>query len=145
MVRARSLSDTPKAAITLRQLIGNRSGLMPQGAMPTADDVMARAIILSGSYMLYERHPSGPPPETYEAIRLASASHAKVDEYAIRAITSGSKAMGEVTVRVSEDGLNTRGRGVSTDVVEASAKAYIDALNRLAVRAGVEKSRTQTV
>lgn len=87
----------------------------------------------------------GPVDAAYEAIRQASASRAKVDEYNIRAITSGSKAMGEVTVRVSEQGLNTRGRGVSTDVVEASAKAYIDALNRLAVRAGVEKSRTQTV
>jgi 2-isopropylmalate synthase len=87
----------------------------------------------------------GPVDAAYEAIRQASSSDAKVDEYSIRAITSGSQAMGEVTVRLSAQGLNTRGRGVSTDVIEASAKAYIDALNRLAVRAGVEKDRLGTV
>lgn len=87
----------------------------------------------------------GPVDAAYEAIRMATASESKVDEYNIRAVTSGSKAMGEVTVRVSEKGFHTRGRGVSTDVIEASAKAYIDALNRLAVRAGVEKMRTEAV
>ena len=43
------------------------------------------------------------------------------------------QALGEVTVRVSNDGQTVKGRGVSTDVIEASAKAYVDALNRLAV------------
>ena len=42
--------------------------------------------------------------------------------------------MGEVTVQVTEGERTAKGRGVSTDVIEASAKAYVDALNRLAIR-----------
>ena len=42
--------------------------------------------------------------------------------------------MGEVTVRLEEDGEVTVGRGASTDIIEASAKAYIDGLNKLAAR-----------
>jgi 2-isopropylmalate synthase len=74
---------------------------------------------------------------TYEAINRALASHPLEDndiqlkDYVIRAITSGSQALGEVTVHLERAGQNARGRGVSTDVIEASAKAYIDALNRL--------------
>ena len=76
----------------------------------------------------------GPVDAAYRAIEKAVGRSVKVDEYNIRAITSGSQAMGEVTVRVTENGEITKGRGVSTDVIEASAKAYIDALNRMAVR-----------
>jgi len=75
----------------------------------------------------------GPVDATYMAIDKVTRTGAKVDDYAIRAITSGSQALGEVTVRVSNDGQTVKGRGVSTDVIEASAKAYVDALNRLAV------------
>ena len=47
-------------------------------------------------------------------------------------MTSGTEAMGEVTVQLEEDGRKVVGRGASTDVIEASAKAYIDGLNKLA-------------
>ncbi len=76
----------------------------------------------------------GPVDAAYRAIEKAVGRSVKVDEYNIRAVTSGSQAMGEVTLRVTENGEITKGRGVSTDVIEASAKAYIDALNRMAVR-----------
>jgi 2-isopropylmalate synthase len=78
----------------------------------------------------------GPVDATYEAINLATKANAKVDEYVIQAITSGSQAMGEVTVRVSDGKLKTTGRGTSTDVIEASARAYVDAINRLELRRG---------
>ena len=73
----------------------------------------------------------GPVDATYAALREASNSEAKVDGFSIRAVTSGSQALGEVTVHLSLLGQIVRGRGVSTDVIEASAKAYVDALNRL--------------
>jgi 2-isopropylmalate synthase len=44
--------------------------------------------------------------------------------------------MGEVTVRVSNGELKTTGRGASTDIIEASARAYVDAINRLELRRG---------
>ena len=78
----------------------------------------------------------GPVDATYEAINLATKANAKVDEYVIQAITRGSEAMGEVTVRVSNGELTTTGRGASTDIIEASARAYVDAINRLELRRG---------
>ena len=47
-------------------------------------------------------------------------------------VTSGTEAMGEVTVQLEDGGRKVVGRGASTDVIEASAKAYIDGLNKLA-------------
>ena len=47
-------------------------------------------------------------------------------------MTSGTEAMGEVTVQLEDGGRKVVGRGASTDVIEASAKAYIDGLNKLA-------------
>ena len=75
----------------------------------------------------------GPVDAIYKAIALATRTSVKVDEYVIRAVTSGAEAMGEVVVRVAENGSTATGRGASTDIIEASAKSYIDALNRLAV------------
>ncbi|MEE2659398.1 MAG: 2-isopropylmalate synthase [Candidatus Latescibacterota bacterium] len=78
----------------------------------------------------------GPVDASYEAINLALKTSAKVEEYVIQSITSGSQAMGEVIVRVNDGETRTTGRGASTDIIEASAKAYVDALNRLEVRRG---------
>jgi len=52
--------------------------------------------------------------------------------YEIRAVTSGTEAIGEVTVQLETPGKRIVGRGASTDVIEASAKAYVDGLNKLA-------------
>ena len=87
----------------------------------------------------------GPVDAAYRAIDRASGTSAKVSEYAIRAITGGAEALGEVTVRLSENSRHTTGHGASTDIIEASVKAYLDALNRLAFHAGIEKQRQQAV
>lgn len=84
----------------------------------------------------------GPVDAAYAAIGLACGTEARLDGYAIRAITSGSQALGEVTVHLSDNGKKARGRGVSTDVIEASARAYVDALNRLAVKGTKESLQT---
>ena len=76
----------------------------------------------------------GPVDATYAAISQATGVVVKVDEYVIKAITGGSQAMGEVTLRVVEGDLKITGRGASTDIIEASGKAFVDALNRLEVR-----------
>ena len=54
----------------------------------------------------------------------------KLEDYAIRAVTEGKDALGEVTVRVSKDDKIFVGRGVSTDIIEASVKSYLNAINR---------------
>ena len=52
-------------------------------------------------------------------------------QYNVGSITGGTDAQGEVTVRVSEGNHVVVGKGSSTDIIEASAKAYVHALNRL--------------
>jgi 2-isopropylmalate synthase len=73
----------------------------------------------------------GPVDAAYEAIREATGQSPKLESYSIRAVTGGKEALGEATVRITEDGRNFIGRGVSTDIIEASARAFIDAINRM--------------
>jgi 2-isopropylmalate synthase len=85
----------------------------------------------------------GPVDAAYEAIRQATGLSPKLDNYNIRAITGGKDALGETTVRIeNEAGRTFIGRGVSTDIIEASAKAYVDAINRMvAVQADNEETK----
>jgi 2-isopropylmalate synthase len=73
----------------------------------------------------------GPVDAAYKAISAVTNRAATLERYDIRAVTSGTAAMGEVTVQLAEAGRRVKGRGVSTDVIEASARAYIDGLNQL--------------
>ena len=92
--------------------------------------------------MLQSAWGDGPVDAAYAAISLACGTDIRLDDYAIRAITSGSQALGEVTVHLSRSEETVRGRGVSTDIIEASARAYVDALNRLAVQAATAEHQT---
>jgi 2-isopropylmalate synthase len=74
----------------------------------------------------------GPVDATCKAISTVTRTTAKLARYEIRAVTSGTEAMGEVTMHLEEGDCRVMGRGASTDVIEASAKAYIDGLNKLA-------------
>ena len=78
----------------------------------------------------------GPVDAAYEAIRQAIGLTPKLEEYSIRAVTGGKEALGEATVRIRENGRTFIGRGVSTDIIEASAKAYVDAINRMVAARG---------
>jgi len=73
----------------------------------------------------------GPVDAAYEAIREATGQSPKLENYSIRAVTAGKEALGEATVRITENGRTYIGRGISTDIIEASARAYIDAINRM--------------
>jgi 2-isopropylmalate synthase len=74
----------------------------------------------------------GPVDAAYEAIRIATGQSPKLDLYTIKAVTGGKEALGEATVKViDKNGVRFTGRGVSTDIIEASAKAYVDAINRM--------------
>jgi len=73
----------------------------------------------------------GPVDAAYEAIRDATGFSPKLESYSIRAVTGGKEALGEATVKIRTDGRIYIGRGISTDIIEASAKAYIDAINRM--------------
>ncbi len=73
----------------------------------------------------------GPVDAVCKAISSVTKSSANLVRYEIRAVTSGTGAIGEVTVLLEDGGRKVMGRGASTDVIEASAKAYVDGLNKL--------------
>jgi 2-isopropylmalate synthase len=73
----------------------------------------------------------GPVDATLKAIKKLTKTKAKLMQYNVGSITGGTDAQGEVTVRVAEGTHTVVGKGSSTDIIEASAKAYIHALNRL--------------
>ncbi len=76
----------------------------------------------------------GPVDAAYKAIDLITKVPGKLLEYQIRAITAGKDALGEVTAAVEIDGQRIVGRGSSTDVIEASVRAYLNAINKVVTR-----------
>lgn len=76
----------------------------------------------------------GPVDAIFNAIDRAIGKKVNLDEYSIKASTGDSDALGEVTVRISDGNVKAVGYGVSTNVIEASAKAYINAINNLEAR-----------
>lgn len=73
----------------------------------------------------------GPVDATLKAIKKLTGVNAELQQYNVGSITGGTDAQGEVSVRLAEGGRTVIGKGSSTDIIEASAKAYINALNRL--------------
>jgi 2-isopropylmalate synthase len=74
---------------------------------------------------------NGPVDATLNAIESQVASGAELILYSVNAITTGTQAQGEVTVRLSKSGRIVNGVGTDPDIIAASAKAYLAALNRL--------------
>ncbi|MDD3482668.1 2-isopropylmalate synthase [Azovibrio restrictus] len=74
---------------------------------------------------------SGPVDATFKAIEQVVQSGGELLLYSVNAITTGTDAQGEVTVRLSKGGRVVNGQGADTDIVVASAKAYLNALNKL--------------
>jgi len=74
---------------------------------------------------------SGPVDATFKAIESIAASGAQLLLYSVNAITTGTDAQGEVTVRLARQGRIVNGNGADTDIVIASARAYVNALNKL--------------
>ncbi len=74
---------------------------------------------------------SGPVDAAYKAIEQVVNSATELQLYSVNNITSGTDSQGEVTVRLSKDGRIVNGLGADTDIVIASAKSYINALNKI--------------
>ena len=75
---------------------------------------------------------TGPVDAAYKAVDQVVAVHGDLSEFSVKAITRGIDAIGEVTVRITaEDGKVYTGRGADNDIVVSSAKAYVNAINRM--------------
>ena len=73
----------------------------------------------------------GPIDAVYSAIQRITGVGIKLDEYRSRAVTGGKDAQGEVNIAVRHNDRKVRGCGLSTDVIEAAARAYLSAINRI--------------
>ncbi len=73
----------------------------------------------------------GPVDATYKAIARLTETDSHLEKFEVKSITGGTDALGEVIVTLERDGRTVRGYGSDTDIIVASAKAYVNALNKL--------------
>ncbi len=95
--------------------------------IPTATVQLRR----DGEILRDARVGDGPVDATYRTIAAMTGTKSRLLKYSVQAITGGTEAQGEVTVNLEEGGKEVVGRGAHTDIIMASAKAYINALNKL--------------
>lgn len=93
--------------------------------------VATLTIVIDGIEKTVSEHGDGPVDAAYKAISRATGEYPKLLDYNVGSITGGTDAQGAVTVRIEQDGVISQGQGANTDIVVASAKAYINALNKL--------------
>jgi 2-isopropylmalate synthase len=97
------------------------------GIFPEARVVLS----VGGQEHSAEMQGGGPVDATFKAIEQIVQSSTELLLYSVNNITSGTDAQGEVTVRLAKGGRIVNGQGADTDIVVASAKAYLNALNKL--------------
>lgn len=73
----------------------------------------------------------GPIDAAFNAMERAVGTSFKLEDYSLDSVTGGKDALGEVTVKIAKDDIAVLGRGISTDVIEASVKAYLNAINKI--------------
>jgi 2-isopropylmalate synthase len=93
------------------------------GAVPHARVAMTAG----GARLQADASGDGPVDAVFKAIEQMAPSRAKLLLYSVNAITTGTDAQGEVTVRLERDGRIVNGNGADTDIIRASAKAYLNA------------------
>jgi 2-isopropylmalate synthase len=74
---------------------------------------------------------TGPVDAVYKAINRIVKVANRLTEFTVMSVTEGIDAIGEVMIRIENEGISYTGRGADTDIITASAKAYMNALNRL--------------
>jgi 2-isopropylmalate synthase len=77
----------------------------------------------------------GPIDAIFQAINAATATAPVLSEFTIDAVTEGQDALGEASVVLELDGMTGAGQGVSTDIIDAAARAYVRALSVAVARA----------
>jgi 2-isopropylmalate synthase len=98
----------------------------------TGEAPFAKVVVSEdGTERLVEARGSGPVDACFKAIESLVRSGAELMLYSVNNITTGTDSQGEVTVRLAKNGRIVNGQGADTDIVVASAKAYVNALNKL--------------
>jgi 2-isopropylmalate synthase len=91
---------------------------------------------IDGKVVTEEAEGNGPVDATFNAIKAIIPHEVTLELYQVHAVTEGTDAQAEVSVRLSRDGSSVTGRGADPDTLVSSAKAYLTALNKLMARGG---------
>ncbi|SDG54085.1 2-isopropylmalate synthase [Roseospirillum parvum] len=91
-------------------------------------------LAIDGAETTVTANGDGPVDATFNAIKELTGIHAHLQLYQVHAVTGGTDAQAEVTVRLEEEGRTVNGMGADTDTLVASARAYVNALNKLLVK-----------
>jgi 2-isopropylmalate synthase len=100
---------------------------------------------IDGKERVAEAEGDGVVDACYRALRDLTEIEPRLERFQVAAITGGTDAIGEVTCLVSKDGVKVRGHGSHTDIVMASAMAYVDALNRYCYRTSARTAEPRVV
>ena len=123
------VSDTQKFAESERFALVSLGVCSQTGEIPNCNIVLT----VDGAEKRAQSEGAGPVDATFKAIEKIADSGTSLELYNVSAITSGTDSQGEVTVRLEKGGRIVNGHGADIDIVVASAKAYLNALNHLAV------------
>ena len=121
------ITDAALDAPSERVKLGALRVCSETGTTPTAEITLS----VDGDERRGSACGSGPVDATFRAIESLIDSGATLRLYSVNAITSGTDAQGEVTVRLEKGGHVVNGAGADTDIVIASAKSYLNALNKI--------------
>lgn len=91
-------------------------------------------LTIDGAERTFVSEGNGPVDATFNAIKALWPHEAKLQLYQVQAVTQGTDAQAEVTVRLEENGKTVNGQGADPDTICASARAYIHALNKLLIK-----------
>jgi 2-isopropylmalate synthase len=134
--KKREIFDEDLQALVNEEVVTNISEhyrLVSLRAHSETGEVPKARVVLSvgGQEQSAEMQGGGPVDATFKAIEQIVQSATELQLYSVNNITSGTDAQGEVTVRLSKGGRIVNGQGSDTDIVIASAKSYLHALNKL--------------
>jgi 2-isopropylmalate synthase len=101
-------------------------------------------ILPSGEESMAQASGDGPIDAIFVAIREAVGTDAELRRYSVEAVTEGTDALGEVTVVLRANGRLATGQGVATDILEASARAYVRALSNALEGAAIREAEEAT-
>src|ERR1700761_5981019 len=93
-----------------------------------------RKVDVDGKAMIEEREGNGPVDATFNCIKAMVPHQAVLELYQVHAVTEGTDAQAEVSVRLSENGRSVTAKGADPDTLVAAARAYLAALNKLVAR-----------
>ncbi|WCK53761.1 2-isopropylmalate synthase [Aneurinibacillus sp. Ricciae_BoGa-3] len=128
-----ALVDSELAEIPEKYSLENLQLSYGNNSIPTASIRVKRA---DGVELEEAATGNGSVDSIYKAIDRVTNEEVELEDYKIVSITHGRDALGEVYVRLKQSNLTVQGRGVSTDILEASAEAYLNAINKIIVLRG---------